>query len=120
MYIHKNIHKMTELFENTILCKNCDIKMKVATVAQNGFEMRALLCEKCGNKIVHPSDESDYKDFLNLKNKVFKVKLRLVGNSYTVSIPREIVNFIREQERIFNDIVSLYFEDAKKLNLMFD
>ena len=111
---------MTDLFDNTILCKNCNIKMKLIKIVRNGLEMRTLMCENCGNKIVHPSDETDYREFLNLKNKVFKVKLRLVGNSYAVSIPKEIVNFIREQEKIFNDIVSLCFEDAKKLNLMFD
>jgi len=82
--------------------------------------MRALLCEKCGNKIIHPQDEAEYKNFLNLKNKVFKVKLRLVGNSYTVSIPKEIVGFIRERENMFDDFVKLAFEDAKRLRLMFD
>lgn len=82
--------------------------------------MRALICEKCGNKIIHPEDEEEYSQFLSLKNKVFKVKLRLVGNSYAVSIPKEIVEFMREQEKIFNDVVSLCFQDAKKLNLLFN
>ena len=94
--------------------------MKKAELIRNGFSMRALLCEKCGNKIIHPQDEAEYKNFLNLKNKVFKVKLRLVGNSYTVSIPKEIVGFIRERENMFDDFVKLAFEDAKRLRLMFD
>ena len=44
----------------------------------------------------------------------------MVGNSYTVSIPREIVNFINEQDRIMDDIVSLSFERMGKLSLIFD
>lgn len=110
---------MTDLFENTVLCKKCDQKMKQAKLIRNGFEMRALICN-CGNKIIHPQDEAEYNQFLNLRNKVFKVKLRLVGNSYAVSIPREIVDFMHEQEKVFDDIVRLAFDDAKKLRLMFD
>ena len=111
---------MTDIFDNKVLCNKCNREMKKAELIRNGFSMRALLCEKCGNKIIHPQDEAEYKNFLNLKNKVFKVKLRLVGNSYTVSIPKEIVGFIRERENMFDDFVKLAFEDAKRLRLMFD
>jgi protein-arginine kinase activator protein McsA len=111
---------MADIFDNKVLCKNCNREMKKATLVRNGFEMRALICENCNNKIVHPQDEAEYNNFLNLKNKVFKVKLRLVGNSYAISIPKEIVGFIKEQEKIFDDVVKLTFNDAKKLMLMFD
>jgi len=110
---------MADIFENTILCKDCNIRMKNAKLIRNGFEMRALVCSRCGNKIIHPGDEEEYKRFLNLRGKVFKVKMRIVGNSYAVSIPREIVDFMHEQEKIMNDMVSLCFNDAKKLSLMF-
>ena len=110
---------MTDIFENPVLCKNCNIRMKNAKFIRNGFEMRALLCDKCGNKIIHPSDEEEYSKFLSLKGKIFKVKMRIVGNSYAVSIPKEIVDFMHEQEKIMNDMVRLCFNDAKKLSLMF-
>jgi len=110
---------MADIFENTILCKNCNIKMKQAKLIRNGFEMRALVCERCGNKIIHPQDEKEYNNFLNLRGKVFRVKMRIVGNSYAVSIPKEIVEFIKVQEKIMNDMVSLCFNDAKELKLMF-
>ena len=111
---------MTDLFDNTVLCKNCNKGMKQAKLIRNGFEMRALLCDKCGNKIVHPTDEAEYNHFLNLKSKTFKVKLRLVGNSYAVSIPKEIVGFIKDQDKIFDNMVKLAFDDAKKLKLTFN
>jgi len=110
---------MADIFENTVLCKNCNTKMKKVKLIRNGFEIRALVCEKCGNKINHPADEIEYKKFLDLKGKVFKVKMRIVGNSYAISIPKEIVEFIKEQEKIMNDMVSLCFEEAKKLKLIF-
>jgi len=108
-----------DIFDNIILCKNCNVKMKVARIMRNGFELRALVCEKCQNKIVHPQDEEEYKRFLELKGKTFKVKMRIVGNSYAVSIPKEIVDFMHEQEKIMDDMVRLVFNDAKKLSLNF-
>jgi hypothetical protein len=45
--------------------------------------------------------------------------MRLVGNSYAVSIPKEIVSFMKEQEKIMNDMVRLCFEDIGKLSLNF-
>ena len=43
----------------------------------------------------------------------------MVGNSYAVSIPKEIVDFIKEQEKIMNDMVRLCFEDFGRLSLNF-
>jgi len=111
---------MTDIFEHKILCKNCNREMKPFTIFRNGFKIRAVKCEKCNNKILHPSDMQEFNQFSNLKKKVYKVKLRLVGNSYAVSIPKQIVDFMREQEKIMDDMVKLCFEDAKKLSLLFD
>ena len=43
----------------------------------------------------------------------------MVGNSYAVSIPRQIVDFIKEQEKVMNNMVSLCFDDPFKLSLNF-
>lgn len=93
--------------------------MQKTQVAKNGFLFRAVACPKCSEKIIHPADEQEYEKFVNLKNKEFHVKMRLVGNSYAVSIPKEIVSFMREQEKIMNDMVKLCFEDIGKLSLNF-
>jgi hypothetical protein len=45
--------------------------------------------------------------------------MRIVGNSYAVSIPKEIVDFIKQQERIMDNMVRLAFNDAHKLSMMF-
>ncbi len=110
---------MTDIFDNAILCKGCKREMQNAKVSKNGFLLRAKICQKCGDTVIHPVDEQEYNKFIGLKNREFRVKMRLVGNSYAVSIPREIVNFIHEQEKIMNDMVSLCFEEAGKLSLNF-
>jgi len=110
---------MTDIFENTILCKHCNKKMQPATLNKNGFSLRLVKCEPCKNQIVHPQDLKEYEDFQNLKKKNFKVKLRYVGNSYAVSIPREIIDFMNEQEKQMNEMVNLCMEDFHRLSLNF-
>jgi hypothetical protein len=46
--------------------------------------------------------------------------MRMVGNSYAVSIPREIVDFMKDQENMINDMVRLSFEEAGRLSLSFN
>jgi hypothetical protein len=93
--------------------------MKPVNLEKDGFILRAVSCEKCNNKVVHPKDEQEYDNFIKLRNKTFRVKMRVVGNSYAVSIPKEIVNFIKVQEKIMDDMVRLCFDDCKRLSLMF-
>jgi len=111
---------MADIFDNTILCNKCNAKMKKAQLAKNGFLFRIMACPKCNDKIVHPVDEQEYNRFINLKNKEFKVKMRLVGNSYAVSIPKEIVLFMNEQKKIMDEMVKLCFEDFGRLSLNFE
>ena len=111
---------MTDIFDNTIFCKECDSEMKQTKIAKNGFLLRAIICEDCKEKIIHPLDEHNYNKFINLKNKEFNMKMRLVGNSYAVSIPKEIVSFMNSQRKIMDDMVRLCFEGMGKLSLSFN
>ena len=45
--------------------------------------------------------------------------MRFVGNSYAVSIPREIVDFMKEQEKILDAMVKLNFEEFGRISLNF-
>jgi hypothetical protein len=111
---------MTDIFDNPILCKKCDSRMKKAAIEKNGFIFRAMICPKCGEKIIHPVDEHEYNRFINLRNKEFRVKMRLVGNSYAVSIPKEIISFMNEQKKMADDMVRLCFEEMGRLSLNFN
>ncbi len=110
---------MIDIFDTTIICKKCGKEMQKSKIEKNGFVLRVVVCPKCREKIVHPLDEAEYKKFLNLKNKEYRVKMRLVGNSYAVSIPKEIVSFMEHQEKIMNEMVRLCFEDFGRLSLNF-
>src|SRR3989344_537310 len=111
---------MTDIFDNAILCKNCNIRLQKAQVAKNGFLLRAVICQRCNEKIIHPVDEEEYNRFMSLRNRDFRVKMRLVGNSYAVSIPKEIVSFMRAHEKMMDDMVKLCFEEAGRLSLSFN
>ena len=93
--------------------------MERTKVAKSGFILRAVKCEKCKDLIIHPKDISEYERFNCLKGKTYSVKLRLVGNSHAISIPKEIVDFIKEQEKVMNDMVRLCFEDRGRLSVRF-
>lgn len=109
----------TDIFDSKILCKKCDKPMAKAKVVRNGFIFRAVVCPKCNERIIHPVDEQEYNKFINLRNKEFQVKMRLVGNSYTVSIPKEIILFMNEQKKVMDDMVRLCFEEMGRLSLNF-
>jgi DNA-directed RNA polymerase subunit RPC12/RpoP len=112
-----------DIFDAKILCKNCGKEMKKTKVLKNGFELRAVECPMCKERIVHPSDKGAMDHFKDLKGKNFNVKLRVVGNSHAVSIPKEIINFMNEMHRDMkkdmDDMVRLCFEDFGKLSLNF-
>ncbi len=82
---------MGDIFESTILCENCNQKTSKGFIMKDGFQIRKWECNSCGKVWYHPLDTEEYKNFQKLKNKTFEVKLRMVGNSYAISIPREII-----------------------------
>ena len=111
---------MQDIFEYNILCDKCEKKMGDSFISKNGFNLRIKKCAHCGNILVHPDDKAEYENFVKLKKKEYEVKMRMVGNSYAISIPREIVDFMKEQERMIDNMVRLSFQDAGRLNLMFN
>src|SRR3989338_5631798 len=112
---------MTDIFDTTILCKECGKEMESTIVQRNGLELRAVKCPRCNDLIIHPADLNGLEDFTNLKNKTFNVKLRLVGTSHAISIPKEIVDFVESQHksmrRRMDDMVRRCWEDFDTLSL---
>jgi len=111
---------MKDIFDNKILCNRCNKEMVDELITRNGFNLRVKRCKKCGEKIIHPADLKEYEEFMRLKKKDYEVKMRMVGNSYAVSIPREIVSFMEEREKMIDNMVRLSFEDAGRLSLAFN
>lgn len=121
---------MTDVFDTKILCKKCNVEMQHGIIKKEGAELRAVVCPKCQDKIIHPADLNCLNHFNNLKDKTFTVKMRMVGNSHAISIPKEIVDFINEQRSMMNDnhrnlhhqmdeMVRLALDDFRRLSLSF-
>lgn len=113
---------MKDVFDAKIMCENCEVKMEPIRLSKNNVVLRAVKCPSCGDKIVHPTDLENFKKYDSLRKKTYNVKLRVVGNSHAISIPKEVVDFINQtnkMEKKFNDVVRLCFEDFGRLSLNF-
>ncbi len=113
-----SIH-MKDIFDATILCDQCDRKTTKKINIKDGFQLRSWVCEHCKNEWVHPGDLQEYRNFKQLHNKTFQVKLRYVGNSYAVSIPREIIEFEEDMQKEFGKVLRMMLEEPGKLSIFF-
>ena len=114
---------MKDIFDAKISCKNCDMEMQPITLEKSGFKLRAMNCPRCQEKIIHPQDLNNFNHYNNIKSKTYIVKLRMVGNSHAVSIPKEIFDFINANNKMnnkINEMVKLCFEDFGRLSLIFN
>lgn len=113
---------MTDLFENSLVCGRCSRKTEKGSVIRDGFRLRFWRCANCEQRWFHPGDLADYREFSTLKKRGWQVKLRMVGNSWAVSIPREIIEAMRAFNRDFEEMdrfVRLCFEQPRRLSLIF-
>ncbi len=110
---------MKDIFETTIVCEECDNKTEKILTEKEGFRMRAWRCNGCQKIWPHPLDMQEYENFQKLRSKQFQVKLRLVGNSYTISIPREIIEFEEEMRREMDDMIRLSLDSPEKISIFF-
>jgi hypothetical protein len=114
---------MKDIFDAEIVCKKCKKEMGKVLVERGGFHLRAMKCPKCGDELIHPTDLEKFKRYEDMRGKTYNVKLRVVGNSHAISIPKEILDFVngahRDMKKQMDDMVKLCFEDFGKLSLNF-
>ena len=110
---------MNEIYNATVLCDDCNRKKTKGYAIKDGFKLRLWECLSCHKKWFHPLDLEEYHNFEKLKHKEFKVKLRFVGNSYAVSIPKEIINFHEEIAKEIDKILYMSLEEPEKLSIFF-
>ncbi len=114
---------MKDIFDAKISCKTCDMEMQPIIIEKSGCKLRAMNCPNCQEKIIHPQDLNSFNHYNSLKSKTYIVKLRMVGNSHAVSIPKEIFDFINANNKMnskINEMVKLCFEDFGRLSLIFN
>ena len=106
-----------DLLENAdVLCKKCKAPMERGINLKDGFRLRVFQCPSCKARYFHPNDSEQYEQYQKLKEKQYHMKLRLVGNSFCISIPREILRFNHVQE---DSIVALSMDDPEHMRIIF-
>ena len=113
---------MKDMFDADIVCNQCNIKTNKGCQVRDGFKIRFSECPKCKEKFYHPADIREYQEFKTLKRRHFNVKLRMVGNSFSVTIPREIIDFeekFAQMEKEMNQMLRLSLDEPGKLSLRF-
>ncbi|MBT3691242.1 hypothetical protein HOG16_03310 [Candidatus Woesearchaeota archaeon] len=105
-----------------ILCDKCNIKTNPKYEIRKGFQIKFHECPKCMERFYNPLDLKQYQEFQKLKQREFEVKLRMVGNSFSVTIPKEIIEFegkSRQMEKEMDQMMRLCLEEPNKLSLRF-
>ena len=107
--------KMKDIYENEIICKSCEKNTVKGYIIKDGFKIRMWECRNCDKIWHHPLDANEYLKFNKLKQKHFKVKLRRVGNSFSATIPNEIIEF--EGVKKEGKIIDMCLESVGKLSI---
>lgn len=107
---------MKDIYDTTMMCDGCNVCTHKETIHKEGFILRTWHCSKCNKLWYHPLDLENYKQYSDLKKKEFQVKLRSVGNSWIVSIPKEIIRF---EEIQTTNIVNLSLDEPGRVILRF-
>jgi len=78
---------------------HCGGKTKKVQTTWKGFPVRAWKCERCNEEIFHPLDAQRALAIGKaIKNKEFDVKIRKVGKSLTMTIPRRLAEMFGLRE----------------------
>ena len=110
---------MEDIYNTTLLCEECNAKTRKVLLDKEGCKLRGWECPSCNKVWEHPKDAQEVEQFKRIQQKEFEVKLRMVGNSYTISIPKEIILFEQEMEKQLNHLLKLNLEEPEKLSIYF-
>lgn len=105
-----------------INCPNCNKETAKAQEIIEGFRLRFHQCPKCHEKFYISNDLKEFEEFKKIRQRHFQVKLRTVGNSFTVTIPKEIIDFeerFKQMEHEMNKMMNLSLEEPGKVSLYF-
>lgn len=61
-----------------------------STVAYKGYEVRGWACRKCKKEYLHPDDSLKISKLEELKKAGVRVKIRTVGQSLVITLPKEL------------------------------
>ena len=113
---------MKDISQAKVLCPNCNEETIKGIEINQGFRLRFHQCKACKDKFYNSNDLQEFEEFKKIRQRQFNVKLRTVGNSFTVTIPREIIDFeerFKQIEHEMNQMMRLSLEEPGKVSLYF-
>ncbi|PIN82002.1 hypothetical protein COV11_00200 [Candidatus Woesearchaeota archaeon CG10_big_fil_rev_8_21_14_0_10_30_7] len=106
---------MRDIWEEHLHCSTCNKKAEQIILSKDNFKLRSWKCKQCRKTWNHPLDQVKLSEWQNIKDQEFIVKIREVGNSAVISLPKEILNF----KNALNKDVVWKFKNSDELVLKF-
>ena len=88
-----------------------------STVKYKDYKLRGWVCKKCKKEYIHPEDSLKISKLVALKKSRVKVKIRTVGQSLVITLPKKIAELYDLQK---GESVELSPETLKKIEIEFD
>ncbi|MBI4919327.1 hypothetical protein HY837_05310 [archaeon] len=107
---------MRDIWEENLLCTSCNSKTEKIVLSKDNFNIRTWKCKSCKKSWPHPLDYKKFEGWKEIKDQRFNVKIREVGNSAVVSLPREILSF---KEIKMGEEAAWKFRNSEELILEF-
>ena len=83
-------------------------------VNYKGYEVRGWVCKKCKKEYLHPEDSLKISRLRALKKNHVRVKIRTVGQSLVITLPKEIAELYGLEK---GETVELSSEGLKKIDI---
>lgn len=84
------------------------------TVKYKDYEVRGWACKKCKKEYIHPEDSLKISKIEALKKSGIKVKVRTVGQSLVITLPKVIVELYGLER---GEMVELTPENLNKIKI---
>ena len=98
---------------NEIPCE-CGSMASKSAVKYKDYEVRGWICKKCKKEYMHPEDSIKISRLEELKKSGIKVKIRTVGQSLVITLPKELANLYGLEQ---GETVELSPENFRKIEI---
>ena len=92
----------------------CGNMASKSTVKYKDYEVRGWVCKKCKREYLHPEDSLKISKLEALKKNHIRVKIRTVGQSLVITLPKEIAELYGLEK---GETVELSSEGLKKIGI---
>ena len=83
-------------------------------VKYQNYEVMGWLCKKCKKEYIHPEDSVKISKLEELKKNGIKVKIRTVGQSLVITLPKELAELYGLEQ---GETVELSPENFRKIEI---